>query len=248
MIELTCRSCGANLHADDVNMTAGVAKCRYCQAVFAFGSAVGNPGSAAASDATAAAAPAERNRPEVDKPSGFAIEEDPYRFRITRRWLTWTIIPLALFAIVWDGFLVFWYSVGIKELQSGDQMAWVMLLFPVLHLAVGVAITYGVITTLVNSTTIDVNDRELAIKHGPLWFPGNKTLPALDIQQLYCKQKISRTKNGTSVRYEVHAVTNDGKDHKLLGGLNQQNHALYVEQQVERVLGLKDEAVAGEYL
>ena len=111
---------------------------------------------------------------------------------------------------------------------------------------IGIAITYGVITTLVNTTTIDVDDRELRVRHGPLPVPGNKTLPSLDVKQLYCKERISRNKNGTSVTYALHVKLKGGKDEKLLANLTQQSHALYVEQQVERVLGLQDEAVAGE--
>jgi len=245
MQELTCRSCGANLHADDVNTTAGIAKCRYCQAVFAFGHAMGG---SAAPAAGAAPHDAERSRPEVERPPGFAIEEDPYRFRITRRWLSWKVIPLALFAAFWNGFLVVWYSIGLRSLSGGDDAAWVMLLFPVLHVAVGLGLIYALAATCLNATTIDVNDQELSVRHGPLWFPGNKTLPALDVQQLYCKQKIRHGKNGASTTYEVHAVAREGQDEKFLAGLDQQHHALYVEQQVERVLGLKDVAVAGESL
>ncbi|MEM1209317.1 MAG: hypothetical protein AAGI54_08620 [Planctomycetota bacterium] len=241
MQALVCRSCGANLHADDVNTAMGIAKCRHCGAVYAFGAAMGGGAAKAGSGE-----PGPRVRAEVEKPSGFTIEEDPYRFRITQRWLTWKVIPLAVFAVLWDGFLVFWYFMAINAIRDGDAMAWVMALFPVLHLAAGVVITYAVIATLFNTTTIDVNDRELSVRHGPLWVPGNKTLRSLDIKQLYCKTKVNNGKNGTTFSYQLFAIKNDGKEEKLLTNLDQQSHAIYVEQQIERVMGIKDEAVAGE--
>ncbi|MEO0586200.1 MAG: hypothetical protein AAF078_01045 [Planctomycetota bacterium] len=239
MQEMVCRSCGANLHAEDINIAAGIAKCRHCGAVFTFGNFGGGGGHADA-------APKERVREEIEKPSGFAIEEDAYRFRITQRWLSWKVIPLAIFAGFWNGFLVVWYFIAVRQILEGDSMAWVMAVFPVIHLLVGVALGYGVLTMFVNTTTIDVNDRDLTVRHGPLPVPGNKTLPSLDVKQLYCKERISRTKNGTSVTYALHVKLKGGKDEKLLTNLTQQSHALYVEQQVERVLGLQDEAVAGE--
>ncbi|MEM9252850.1 MAG: hypothetical protein AAGB29_10925 [Planctomycetota bacterium] len=245
MEAMTCRVCGANLHADDVNTAMGIAKCRHCDAVFAFGAALGGGTSAEASGVAV-----DRQRAEVERPSGFAIEEDAYRFRITQRWFTWTVFLLIGMAAFWNGivgFMVFQFG---KEFLNGSRplggMSVFMVLFFIPFVLIGLVMIYGVFTTFLNSTTIDVDDRELTIKSGPLPVPGNKTLPSLDIKQLYCKRKVTRTKNGTSVTYQLRAVMNDGKEQKLLSNLRQQSHALYVEQQVERVLGIKDEAVAGE--
>jgi hypothetical protein len=244
MIELTCRSCGANLHADDVNMQAGIATCRYCDAVFAFGHAPRNQ----ANDALTIDGP--RTRPTIDRPAGFTAEEDAYRFRITQRWLSWKVIPLLVFALFWNGVVGFMITALFADFFDGsgpDGFEAVFLpLFFIPFVLIGLGFLYGIAATFINTTTVDVDDRELAVRHGPLPVTGNKTLPALDITQLYCKRHVSRTKNGTSVSYRLHAITQDGKDHKLLGNLSNQNHALYLEQQVERVLGLQDKAVAGE--
>ncbi|MEM6334806.1 MAG: hypothetical protein AAF823_15840 [Planctomycetota bacterium] len=244
MHELTCRSCGANIHADDVNTAAGIAKCRHCGAVFMFGNAVG--AGPVAGQANAPAQP--RVREEIEKPSGFEIEEDAYRFRITQRWFSWAVIVLVVFAVGWNVGIWFGISTVAGDLSGSSPVGWLMLLFFVPFVLIGVAFAYGVVTMFVNSTTIDVNDRELAVRHGPLPVPGNKTLPSLDIQQLYCKQRVHHGKNGTSVTYALHVKLKGGRDEKVLSNLRQQSHALYVEQQVERVLGLKDEAVAGEMI
>ncbi|MEM0915876.1 MAG: hypothetical protein AAGK09_14875 [Planctomycetota bacterium] len=245
MQAMTCRVCGANLHADDVNTAMGIAKCRHCDAVFAFGAALGGGASAEASGVAV-----DRQRAEVERPPGFAIEEDAYRFRITQRWFTWTVFVLIGMTAFWNGIVWFMLFQFADEFINGSRslggMSIPMMLFFVPFVLIGLGMFYAVLTTFFNSTTIDVDDRELAIKHGPLPTFNNKAIPSLDIKQLYCKRKVTRTKNGSTVRYQLRAVMNDGKEQKLLSGLHQQDHAIYVEQQIERVLGIKDEAVAGE--
>ncbi|TXT35987.1 MAG: hypothetical protein FD138_1138, partial [Planctomycetota bacterium] len=49
----------------------------------------------------------------------------------------------------------------------------------------------------------------------------------------------------TSMQYEVYAVVN-GQKQKLLGGLHEVDQALFVEQRLERYLGIEDRIVPGE--
>ena len=93
-------------------------------------------------------------------------------------------------------------------------------------------------------------DGILSVRHGPLPWRGNLDLPTDGIEQLFCQNKLrtNRDSDGhttTSRQYEVHAVIH-GQKQKLLGGLHEADQALFVEQRLERFLGIEDRSVSGE--
>jgi hypothetical protein len=76
--------------------------------------------------------------------------------------------------------------------------------------------------------------------------PGNKQFKADLLQQLYTKRHVSHSKNGTSINYELRVTTTDGRDEKLMGGFNKQEQALFIEQEIEKFLGIEDRPIRGE--
>ena len=165
------------------------------------------------------------------------IRHDSY-IEIVRKWFGAQFAFLTAFAIFWDGFLFFWYS---KAFASGNLIT---LLFPLLHVAVGIGLTYYVVAGWFNRTHIYVSHGKMAVRHGPIpWF-GNKELDTSSFKQLYTKEKISRNRNRT-VTYETHVITRDSKDLKLVGGLDTSEQALYIEQAIETYLGIEDMPVKG---
>ena len=148
---------------------------------------------------------------------------------------------LGVFALGWNGFLVFFFSMAAK----GGAPS-VFYLFPLIHVAVGLGIGYAALAGFVNSTTVRIGKGVLRIRHGPLPWLGNRDLRGAEIDQLYCASKTSSSKNGTSTTYDVRAVLRSGKTLHLLRGLTEVEQALYVEQRVERALGIKHLPEAGE--
>lgn len=233
-MQLTCPSCGTSIDADDVNLDALIAKCAACDAVFNFGDSVG---------ATTTA----RRREPVEQPKGITVRELPDAFEIERKWFGPSAFGLLIFVILWDGFLVFWYSMALGGgMKGGNGIEWGAVLFPLIHVAVGLGMTYFCIASFINKTLIRVTVNELTVKHGPIPTFGNKTLMTLNVAQIYCKKKVTRTKNGTSISYQVRAKQTNDKDVKLVTGLRKSAQALFIEQQMERVMGLEDRAVDGE--
>lgn len=174
---------------------------------------------------------------------------------IRHRWFQWALLFLLFFAIAWDSFLVGWYWLLTAGPFGGDHgmpgpMKLIFFVFPIAHVAVGVGLTYFVLAGLLNSTVIRVADGMVSVRHGPIPWLGNLDVPIDGIEQLYCQNKL-RTKhdeNGhatTSMHYEVHAVI-DGQKKKLLSGLHEADHALFVEQRLERFLRLENRPVPGE--
>ncbi|MCB9852437.1 MAG: hypothetical protein H6819_05030 [Phycisphaerales bacterium] len=229
-----CPQCGAKIPADDMNLSTMAAKCRACQALFSLGGVFEESDERARHD--------RRVDKNVPQPKSIRVDESGSGLRIIRRWYSPLYFFMVFFCIAWDGFLVFWYYIALTK-----DAPWIMSVFPVLHVAVGVGLTYWTIAGFVNRTEIVVDSRELSVAHRPMpWF-GALRMPVEQIDQLYCKQKISRGENGTSVSYELFASKKGGGKRKILSGLMDSDHALFVERRVESYLGIRDRRVAGEF-
>jgi hypothetical protein len=179
-------------------------------------------------------------RPILSVPNSVRIEQDESSWRIIQSWFSWKYLPMALFAVVWCGFLVFWYGIAFR---SGELM---MLLFPLAHVAAGVFITYTTLAGFLNRTTIELYQGELMIRFDPLPWPGEKKLPAREIKQLFCKEHLRRSKNGSTMVYHLYAVTQNDRQVKLLSSLESPDTALFLEQQLEEWLRITDQPVVGE--
>jgi len=228
-MKLVCPSCHSEIAAGDINVQSAMAKCARCGEVFNFASELG-----AIDTAWGGKAP-------VDMPKGFSLTHSMSDLVITRNWFSASAFVLLFFCCFWDGFLIFWYSIGLR----GHAPA-IMFIFPLLHVAVGVGLTYTMLAKFLNHTVFTISDYAVSVQHGPLPWGGNKTIPAQEIDQLFCDEKISNTRNGTSVTYNVQVILKGGERLTLVSGLEQPNHAAFVEQQIESRLSIKDRPVAGE--
>jgi hypothetical protein len=238
---LTCRACGGPIKKENIDVKMAVAKCPWCSALFGVADEIKTIDDVP--PAEAAAAPVER--PKVPLPDGVITEEGPGQLRLTRRWWSPTLIFLAFFCVVWDSFLIFWYFMAFSK-GPGGGFGLLMAAFPCVHVAVGVGLTYATIAGFFNRTTIDVGNGVLSIRHGPVPWPGNIDLHTADIDQIYCTEKTTRGRSGgSSCRYIVNALLKNGRKKKLAANLTEQDQALYIEDRIERFLGIKNQPVAG---
>ena len=183
----------------------------------------------------------ESNRMELGLPEKLEMQRHPSGIEITRRWFTWGTIFLTGFAIVWDGFLLMWYSIALA-----GHANLLFVLFPLIHVGAGICITYSALTGWVNSTRIRVEQGQITVRHGPLPWYGNKSLDGSTLKQLYSKEKVSTGRNSTTVTFDVHAITSDSRDVKLVSGLESSEQALYIEQEIERHFHIENAPVRGE--
>lgn len=249
MQTLSCRSCGAALSADDLDRRLAIITCRNCGSIFDLARRKDreSPAAALVAEPPPERAPAAMpERFEVSDQSG----KGGRRLTVTWRWFKPALLFLIPFAIAWDSFLVFWYATafglaGPMEAEAGAGL--LMIIFPVGHVAAGVVVTYLAITNVVNRTRLRVTPSELTVRHFPI--PGwpNPTVPVAQVEQLFVTRKVSRNKNGSTVTYELRAVTREHASLKLVGGLEELEQALWLEQEIERVLDLRDRPVAGEH-
>jgi hypothetical protein len=225
---LQCPSCSSPLQQQAFDLEQGLAKCSYCGALMSL-------------PASAPRQPPFRERLPLALPERMDLHATPYGIVLTRRWFSLTVLFLVPFCVVWDGFLVFWYTMAVK---GGAPL--IFKLFPLVHVAVGVAITYYTLASLINKTRISIERGEVVITHSPLpWF-GYRRIPGVMVDQVYAKMHVTHGKNGPRTNYQLWFLNTTGKHEKLHANGLTADQALYLEQQIEKALGIRDRAVPGE--
>jgi hypothetical protein len=234
-MQLHCEKCRSPFRAEDVRLDIAVARCHVCDT---------------AHDLSVRKAPEQavvRSRPTLVRakaalPPGLQVEDEGTATRISWRWFGLKHLLLLGFCIVWDGALLAVYT---SVLTSGNAPL-VSLLFPLIHVGVGVWLTYTALAGLLNRTEIDVSRAELTIRHGPLPWPGNKTLPGRSLAQLYVGEVFTKRNASQTAVYNLLAVDREGRKVTLLTNLEEKDQALYLEQVLEQRLGIEDASVDGE--
>jgi hypothetical protein len=220
---LRCPACQAEILDSHVDLTLGIARCGKCSRVMRLGAKAAAPRTAPA------------------WPAGFWVDERGDEVEIRWRWLKAKHVGMLFFCVAWDAFLFFWYSAAF-----GGHGPWLMIVFPIAHVAVGVGLTYSTLAGFLNRTRVLAGRGVLRIRHGPLPWKGNRTLSSRDIDQLYCIEKVTRGDESTSYRYTVRAQLKTGPEVDLISDLEESGQALFLEHELERFLDIADRPVAGE--
>ncbi len=227
-MQIACDSCRVPVAVEDADLATGLARCRACNSVFRFSD---DP----------ELADFVRPRPKEGKPASIIRDAAGGRLTFLHRWFSLKIVFLTFFCLLWDGFLVVWYGMAF----SADAPL-VFKLFPLLHVAVGAGLTYYTIAGYVNTTVIALERGRLTVRHGPLPWPGNLELDSSRFRQFFCEEKVSRGKNGPHYSYNLGVVLADGTRKKLVTGLDTPQVPVYLEQELEAWLKIRDERVTGE--
>jgi hypothetical protein len=223
---LYCPNCNALIGADDINIKALVAKCAGCAHVFPL--PMNN----------VVAAGIVEDEPAPARPNGIVEETGPNgELYIKRRWFSFGLFFLLFFCIFWDGFLVFWYAMAFAGWNNGGgAFMWLPILFPLLHVAVGIGLTYTVIAGFFNTTRILVDQEMLFLRHGPLPWWANRDLPTAEITAFQVDWSFSRN-NSTSGRFRINVRRSDGGQVVLLSGLDG-DQASFIAFTIAKYLGL----------
>jgi len=166
-------------------------------------------------------------RQPVSLPEGMAIGEDSAGITIRRWWRRRKHLGILAVLIVLGALVAYrWMNVGYSvPLLIGTIVlgAWYLRLLPM----------------LVNTTTVRVTADRIEVRHGPLptLLFRNQSIAAAELRQLFAAR--------WAAVYEVGAELNDGRRISLVRPLVSEEQALFVEQQLERRLGIVDVAVTG---
>ncbi len=170
------------------------------------------------------------------KQENLEITRRSNQLNVTYRWRNPLAYGLTLFALIWNGALVFFVVAG-----AGFSIG--------IHLLIGLLIGYYALTLFVNKTTITVNSHELQVEHGPLTsFSRNRTVRSSEVEQLYLKRS-GTIKSGNKVTqlYSLLLRTNNEEEHKLIGGIPDMALGKEVERAIEEYLDIKDAPVAEKF-
>jgi hypothetical protein len=237
-MRLHCEACQAALRAEDVRFDLALAKCHLCGAVYDFASRQtrGIP-----TEAPRGLGPL---RPRAARPAHLREEENGDRTVLSWRWFRARHVFMAFFCLFWDGFMV-------MALIGMPVHMWPVL---VLHLGTGLVLTYLTLSGFLNTTRVEASRSELTIRHGPLPWPGSRTVSGHELTQLYCqeargpspKQVFPGPAHLLASSYSLLGIDQQGRKVKLLSGIEDKDQVLYLEQALERRLGIEDSPVAGE--
>ena len=177
---------------------------------------------------------------DIGLPEKMTFADNGSSVENVRTWFGPKFLIMGAFAVVWNGFLVFWYAKAISAANA------LMLLFPVLHVCIGVGLTYYVVAGFLNKTQVYADARGLYIRHRPVWWFGNRNIDPADLKQLYVKEKQMQGRGGSYAMYEVRAITHSGHNIKIVGGLDAQEQGIFIEQKIEQFFDIENAAVPGE--
>ncbi|MDQ3037023.1 MAG: hypothetical protein M3Y87_31810 [Myxococcota bacterium] len=250
MARILCSSCGAAIAPANVDLSTRLAKCE-CGDVFAFEAQLREQDGA----------PAVARRRDLATPQGWTVEgtstppratEPGYRapagatsgaLVLTRRWFRLQALFLAVFCVCWDSFLVFWYGTALMTLTSGDAPAAptiLMLVFPLLHVVVGVGLTYYTLALFLNRTVLRIEGRDATVKHGPLRWRGDKQVSLVGLRSVFVKRDKSPLGQRNVQSWAVVLDTDGDAALPLVTGLPSEDDARFVAAHVadrEKVSG-----------
>lgn len=245
---LDCPHCGSEVPAKNINIGRLVAVCPTCDTVFQFGS--GGEAVAPSAPATPTATPYVektklKQKPRKVAPSRAIRTFDDTQtggFEIHKRARSsgnkGGMAGMVFFTVLWDGFMVMWYGIAFS---TG---AWEMALFGTLHGAVGVGLTYWVLTYYFNVTRIAVTPAQVTVTTTPIYVHAPRRFDATHIDQFYVRSTGYEV-NGKP-HFEVMADILGEEPQKVVGGFINYADAVYVEQEIEHYLGIEDMPVPGE--
>lgn len=231
-ILLDCPSCKHFISSAQIDLEEGIASCTNCGHTFAFEDVV-------------KADPLRRR--EVVMPDGVDALKLSSMLDIVVDWYhaapKRTIATLISGSFFWNIILL---PIVIFLALSGD---FIFILFFGGHIITGLMLLMYLAATFLNKTHIEVNASGINIRHTPLpMFNKQQHIPVEMIDQLYVSRYTERfhNKKGNGVQaYALSAVLKNRKVVRLLKGMDLETQ-LYLEQEIETYLEIKDRKVRGE--
>ncbi len=104
---------------------------------------------------------------------------------------------------------------------------------------ISLGLPYASLVSLLNRSVIQISQSKLEVKHGPLPYAFGKVLDLTNVRQIYVRQ-VGR------FPYTLYILTGNNRHEKFLEVTNGKL-ALYLEQEIERFLGIEDQVIRGEW-
>ncbi len=175
-------------------------------------------------------------------PEGLEVEETSQSLTISYRWYQPMVWFLIFFAVIWNGFLIFWFLADTPMIFK---------LFASLHVTVGIFLVWYIICMFFNKTVMIITKHEIEITHLPIPMPiyyKNMKLSRFDIFQVYITKTTNINKGTTTNTFELCAVSPKNATKKLSINCENYEKALFFKRKIEQFMRIEPQAVEGEYL
>ncbi len=228
---IVCPACGATLPERSVRWHERRAICPACEQQFAIDEQLDAPVRLGAA-----------KRKAIAPPPGMSAQHGPDGLTLRWRWPRWRATGPRLFLIILGAFLGFWVvvrlTIGVPAMD---------LLLTVLAVAFSFLLWIFLAYRL-NSTQITIGGGWLRVRHSPIPWPGRRDVRADAIRQVYSQMYHERARRRVDGRttYRLRAIMADDVELLLVHDMTTREQALYLEQEIERFLGLADEPARGE--
>ncbi|MBC8875060.1 MAG: hypothetical protein H8E44_37025 [Planctomycetes bacterium] len=162
-----------------------------------------------------------------DPPQGYRVEDRGNRLFITRG-------PALKGGVPW--------AIGV--LAIGLAVVGVVWLVHPIAAGILLGLLVPIYLTAIYRLAIVVDHQRISVRHEPFFWP-TKTIPADDVEQLYCRRRLHRNQaaDRTFYTYDVCVLTRHGRRKRILSRLPVESDAVFFEKRIEQFLGITDRDV-----
>ena len=229
MRRLSCLRCQEALCASTFDEATGILVCKSCQTTFDLAkrnSGLDEPSGEL--DLTGA----NDERAVAPAPRGWSQEITGDQWTVSQRWReTGPVAFISIFAILWNALTTaFTVAFGARLVLSPFWL-------------IGAGTAYLTLKCLFNTTRVSVVSGKLQIAITPFSLKDALEIDVNKVDQIYLKRSAVTLKS-TSV--SVRALTTDHREIGLVDDVSFEE-GLWLEQELERHLGIRDRAVVGEF-
>jgi hypothetical protein len=131
-----------------------------------------------------------------------------------------------------------WVLVGVVFLHVlfGADSNWQALPVCLILFTVMVMVSYPLVASIWNSTTVTVDAERLVACHGPISFVANREIARRDFAELYCKKTELSGNKSPSHSFALVARLRSGTEVEIMGHLGDPEPCLFAAQQISAYL------------
>jgi len=222
--KVNCPSCDSEVVADNINLNNATAKCGNCNSIF---SIEGDIEDIKTKKSTAT---------EILRPEGIDLffYKDEMEITIQEKTKGWEAL-WAMILLFIGGFSI---ALHLKKPSTFAVALGIISLISMLYFI------YEWVTYSKYRTFIDINQRQVNFKSRPKNIKKDKSFSSDEIDQLF----VNNSADGMG-HFTIHMLVNapEGQKQVKLVTVNSLPKAKYIEQEIERYLGLEDRPITGAH-
>ena len=168
-------------------------------------------------------------------PENYAVSKVGAATWISWRWGHWGHVFIV-------GVLTTWAVMIGKAFALGEVVS------PVLQTAFAAPLLYLAVAFVANRTRIEACAHRVVVQHGPVPVGGKVVLARDEIRQLFVREIVKKDhedRSSTTV-YDLCAVLANGRERRLVKEIPHPHHAVFLERELERAMGIASIPVEGE--